>query len=174
MPPKKSKTLRKSLNESNAERRWLGENVNFGVVLDGENEFVRAADTATDISSELVIADAATVQPPIASLTQPPCRAVPYLRKARLGRLSKGKFKLGHTNPPVEIGALLMWANSIKGNTVITDVCKGAKQASVTVLALGLERIHQVTNTIRIENTGWRIRYVSRIHFFSEAKLGNG
>ena len=36
------------------------------------------------------------------------------------------------------------------------------------------ERIHQVTNTIRIANTGWRIRYVSRIHFFSEAKLGNG
>ena len=23
-------------------------------------------------------------------------------------------------------------------------------------------------------DTGWRIRYVSRIHFFSEAKLGNG
>ena len=23
-------------------------------------------------------------------------------------------------------------------------------------------------------DTGWRIRYVSRRHFFSEAKLGNG
>ena len=23
-------------------------------------------------------------------------------------------------------------------------------------------------------DTGWRIQYVSRIHFFSEAKLGNG
>ena len=23
-------------------------------------------------------------------------------------------------------------------------------------------------------DTGWRIRYVSRIHFFSEAQLGNG
>ena len=23
-------------------------------------------------------------------------------------------------------------------------------------------------------DTGWRIRYVSRIHYFSEAKLGNG
>ena len=23
-------------------------------------------------------------------------------------------------------------------------------------------------------DTGWRIRYVSRLHFFSEAKLGNG
>ena len=23
-------------------------------------------------------------------------------------------------------------------------------------------------------DTGWRIRYVSRIHFFSETKLGNG
>ena len=44
MPPTKSKTLRKSQNESNAERRWSGENVNFGVVLD--REFVRAAGTA--------------------------------------------------------------------------------------------------------------------------------
>ena len=28
----------------------------------------------------------------------------------------------------------------------------------VTHESLGLERIHQVTNTIRIANTGWRIR----------------
>ena len=26
----------------------------------------------------------------------------------------------------------------------------------------------------KYRDTGWRIRYVSRIHFFSEAKLGNG
>ena len=30
------------------------------------------------------------------------------------------------------------------------------------VLILGLERIHQVTNTIRIANTGWRIRICIR------------
>ena len=43
-------------------------------------------------------------------------------------------------------------------------------------LILGLERIHQVTNTIRIANTGWRIRICIRefVHFFLEAKLGNG
>ena len=45
---KKSKTLR---NEGNAERRWLAENVDFGAILDGENECIRAYDTATDICS---------------------------------------------------------------------------------------------------------------------------
>ena len=35
---------------------------------------------------------------------------------------------------------------------------------------LGLERIHQVTNTIRIANIGWRIRICIREYtFFSEA-----
>ena len=41
---------------------------------------------------------------------------------------------------------------------------------------LGLERIHQVTNTIRIANTGWRI-CIREYTFFSEATrrgLGNG
>ena len=52
--------------------------------------------------------------------------------------------------------------------------CRLPCNSIYTVCVLGLERIHQVTNTIRIANTGWRIRYVSRIHFFSEAKLGNG
>ena len=28
-------------------RRWSAENVDFGVVLDGENEFIRAYDIAT-------------------------------------------------------------------------------------------------------------------------------
>ena len=41
------------------------------------------------------------------------------------------------------------------------------------------ELIRAGTNTPSDEydtyrDTGWRIRYVSRIHFFSEAKLGNG
>ena len=36
--------------------------------------------------------------------------------------------------------------------------------------ALGLERIHQATNTIRIANIGWRIRICIREYtFFSEA-----
>ena len=60
MPMKKSKTLCKSLNERNAERRWSAENVDFAAILDGENEFIRAKDTATDSSSESVTADAAT------------------------------------------------------------------------------------------------------------------
>ena len=35
---------------------------------------------------------------------------------------------------------------------------------------VGLERIHQVTNTIRIANIGWRIRICIREYtFFSEA-----
>ena len=35
---------------------------------------------------------------------------------------------------------------------------------------LGLERIHQVTNTIRIANIGWRIRiFIREYTFFSEA-----
>ena len=46
--------------------------------------------------------------------------------------------------------------------------------ATVIPLALWKLGLEQVTKTIRIANTGWRIRYVSRIHFFSEAKLGNG
>ena len=33
---------------------------------------------------------------------------------------------------------------------------------------LGLERIHQVTNTIRIVNTGWRIRICIREYTFSQ------
>ena len=47
MPMKKSKTLCKSLNERYAERRWSAENVDFAAILDGENEFIRAEDTAT-------------------------------------------------------------------------------------------------------------------------------
>ena len=39
MPPKKSKTLR---NEGNAERRWSAETLDFGAVLDRENEFIQA------------------------------------------------------------------------------------------------------------------------------------
>ena len=81
MPPKKSKTLRESLNGHNAERRWSPENVDFEAVLDGENEFIQADGTTTDSSSESVTADAATVQPPIAAPTQPPCRAVTSSRK---------------------------------------------------------------------------------------------
>ena len=41
-----------------------------------KNEFLRADDTTTDSSSESVTADAATVQPPVAALTQPPCSGV--------------------------------------------------------------------------------------------------
>ena len=45
-------------------------------------------------------------------------------------------------------------------------------------LILGLERIHQVTNMIRIATyRKYRVantNMYSRIHFFSEAKLGNG
>ena len=44
----------------------------------------------------------------------------------------------------------------------------------IGTVRLGLERIQKVTNTIRIATTGWQIRIYSRIHFFSEAKLGNG
>ena len=62
MPPKKSKTLRKSLNKSNAERHWSGENVNFGAILDGGNEFIRACTTLQ------LTAPAATVQSMIAAL----------------------------------------------------------------------------------------------------------
>ena len=45
----------------------------------------------------------------------------------------------------------------------------------IELLAYG--RIRAGTNTPSDEydtyrDTGWRIRYVSRIHFFSEAKLG--
>ena len=34
--------------------------------------------------------------------------------------------------------------------------------AGMFVFFVGLERIHQVTNTIRIANTGWRIRICIR------------
>ena len=45
--------------------------------------------------------------------------------------------------------------------------------------ALSILAIRAGTNTPSDEydtyrDTGWRIRYVPRIHFFSEAKLGNG
>ena len=52
---------------------------------------------------------------------------------------------------------------------------RGAPTASIDVChwvvsKLGLERIHQVTNTIRIANIGWRIRICIREYtFFSEA-----
>ena len=43
-------------------------------------------------------------------------------------------------------------------------------QGCCSVYILGLERIHQVTNTIRIANIGWRIRICIREYtFFSEA-----
>ena len=119
MPPKKSKTLRKALNERNAERRWSGENVDFGAVLDGKNEFLRADDTTTDSSSESVTADAATVQPPIAALTQPPCRAVTSLRKLETMKAVKGEIQAGPHQPTsrdwciIDVGQL---------NKVITDV----------------------------------------------------
>ena len=133
MPPKKSKTLRKSQNETNAERRWSGENINFGVVLDGENEFVRAAGTATDSSSEPVTADAVTVQPPIAALTQPPCRAVASLRKIETMKAVRGEVQAGPLQPTsrnwciIDVGQL---------NKVITDVfcpvCHSVGTLSVT------------------------------------------
>ena len=46
-------------------------------------------------------------------------------------------------------------------------------------MSSGLPDTRAGTNTPSDEydtyrDTGWRIRYVSRIHFFSEAKLGNG
>ena len=39
---------------------------------------------------------------------------------------------------------------------------KTFKSTQSRVKELGLERIHQVTNTIRIANTGWRIRICIR------------
>ena len=42
------------------------------------------------------------------------------------------------------------------------------------VLELGLKRIYQVTNAIRIAIQGGEYDTYRRIHFFSEAKLGNG
>ena len=48
-------------------------------------------------------------------------------------------------------------------------ICLLARICAV-VYILGLERIHQVTNTIRIANIGWRIRICIREYtFFSEA-----
>ena len=119
MPPKKSKILRKTLNERNAERRWSGENVDSGAVLDGKNEFLRADDTTTDSSSESVTADAATVQPLVAALTQPPCRAVTSLRKIETMKAVKGEIQAGPHQPTsrdwciIDVGQL---------NKVITDV----------------------------------------------------
>ena len=52
-------------------------------------------------------------------------------------------------------------------------------QESPVILAFCVVFSRAGTNTPSDEydtyrDTGWRIRYVSRIHFFSEAKLGNG
>ena len=119
MPPKKSKILRQTLNERNAERRWSGENVDSGAVLDGKNEFLGADDTTTDSSSESVTADAATVQPPVAALTQPPCRAVASLQKIETMKAVKGEIQAGPHQPTsrdwciIDVGQL---------NKVITDV----------------------------------------------------
>ena len=94
MAPKKSKTS-KSLNESNAERRWSGETVNFGAILDGENEFIRAYDTgvtATDSSSgDCTVTDSC---PDTTVLT---CSDV-FSRTIDTMKLSTGKFELGHTD----------------------------------------------------------------------------
>ena len=46
----------------------------------------------------------------------------------------------------------------------------GISMYFLDLLILGLERIHQVTNTIRIANIGWQIRICIREYtFFSEA-----
>ena len=46
-------------------------------------------------------------------------------------------------------------------------------QFAFLLLALGLERIHQVTNTIRIANTGWRIRICIREYIDSLYSLAH-
>ena len=51
------------------------------------------------------------------------------------------------------------------------DVKKAGEEGDVCIRA-GTNTPSDEYDTYR--DTGWRIRYVSRIHFFSEAKLGNG
>ena len=52
----------------------------------------------------------------------------------------------------------------------IGDRSKSLAKTILQQMRLGLERIHQVTNTIRIANIGWRIRICIREYtFFSEA-----
>ena len=45
---------------------------------------------------------------------------------------------------------------------VVVLQCNDQQTRINYALKLGLERIHQVTNTIRIANTGWRIRICIR------------
>ena len=50
----------------------------------------------------------------------------------------------------------------------VMQLLRNVKCPNVSIV--GLERIHQVTNTIRIANIGWRIRICIREYtFFSEA-----
>ena len=64
--------------------------------------------------------------------------------------------------------------HTARGCTVVLSK-NGEPRISVSewvhmVSPVGLERIHQVTNTIRIANIGWRIRICIREYtFFSEA-----
>ena len=54
----------------------------------------------------------------------------------------------------------------------VVYVCLGPVILDVVKIRAGTNTPSDEYDTYR--DTGWRIRYVSRIHFFSEAKLGNG
>ena len=65
--------------------------------------------------------------------------------------------------------------------TIVDIICmlKGTSNSETCVQCVLCGITRAGTNTPSDEydtyrDTGWRIRYVSRIHFFSEAKLGNG
>ena len=81
MPTKKSKTLRKSMNEHNA------------AILDGKTILFEQMTWQLQASYESLTADAATVQPSIAAQTQPSCRAVTSLWKIETKKAVKGEIR---------------------------------------------------------------------------------
>ena len=61
---------------------------------------------------------------------------------------------------------------SIRGPVMWNKLHSDLKNSTTVNIRAGTNTPSDEYDTYR--DTGWRIRYVSRIHFFSEAKLGNG
>ena len=101
---------------------------------------------ATDCSGESLTADAATVQPPVAALTQPPCRAVTSSRKINTTKAVKGEIRAG---PHGLTGRDWCVINVGQLNKVITDVfCPVCHSVgTLSVMKSGQSHIWDLLNT---------------------------